>query len=81
MTTSISRRPVVCRFKVPHRPGATAMTRHNALSMAKRVGLSPADKWRIGALSFPIEYQAFWTTLADMGMSQQCLMDRMGASP
>lgn len=57
------------------------MTRKNALDIVARAGLSQADQCRILALPYPVEYRAFWQVLADMGVTKECLMDRMGASP
>ena len=39
-----------------------------------------ADQWRILALPYPVEYQDFWQVLAGLGVIQERLMDRMGAS-
>jgi hypothetical protein len=57
------------------------MTRQNALDIAVRAALSQAELWRILALPYPVEYRVFWQVLADMGVTQERLMDRMGASP
>jgi hypothetical protein len=39
------------------------------------------DQYRILALPYPVQYQVFWQLLADIGVTQEYLMDRMGASP
>ena len=46
-----------------------------------RAALSQAEQCRIQTLAYPVEYQVFWQLLADMGVTQEGLMDRMGASP
>jgi hypothetical protein len=46
-----------------------------------RAALSQADQCRIFALSYPVGYQVFWQLLADMGVTQERLMERLGASP
>ena len=67
---------------VPGRPpGEIAVTRQSAADIVVRAALSQAEQWRILALPYPIEYQVFWQVLADMGVTQERLMDRMGASP
>jgi hypothetical protein len=58
-----------------------AMTRQSGLDIAVRAALSQADQCRILALPYPVEHKAFWQVLADMGVTQERLMDRMGASP
>ena len=62
-------------------PGKIAMTRQSASDIVVRAALSQADQCRILALSYPAECQVFWQVLADMGVTQERLMDRMGASP
>jgi hypothetical protein len=57
------------------------ITRQGALAIAMRAQVSPADKYRILALPYPAESQVFWRVLAGMGVTQERLMDRMGASP
>jgi len=57
------------------------MTRHSAEDIMVRAALSPLDQCRILALPYPVENQAFWQVLADLGVTQAGLMDRMGASP
>jgi hypothetical protein len=56
------------------------ITRQSALDIAVRAPVSPVDKCRILALPFPIEYRVFWRVLAGMGVTQERLMDHMGAS-
>jgi len=57
------------------------MTWEGALDITVRSGLPQADRRRILALPYPVEYQAFWQVLGDLGMTEERLMDRMGASP
>jgi hypothetical protein len=52
-----------------------------ATDIAVRSPLSRADQYRILALPYPVEYDDFWRVLAGLGVTQQCLMDRMSASP
>ena len=63
------------------RPGGIAMTRQSASDIVVRAALSQADQCRILALPYPVGYQVFWQVLANMGVTRECLMDRMGASP
>ena len=58
-----------------------AMTRQSASDIVGRAALSQADQYRILALPYPVEYQVFWQVLANVGVTRECLMDRMGASP
>ena len=62
-----------------HRPTRTTSWQA-ALDITVRSGLSPADQNRILALPYPIDHHDFWRVLADMGLTQERLMDRMGAS-
>jgi hypothetical protein len=62
------------------RPGKMAMTSQSALDIVVRAALSQADQRRILALPYPVEHQLFWQVLADMGVTRERLMDRMGAS-
>ena len=64
-----------------HRPGKTVMTWQGAVDIVARAALSQVDRYRILALPYPVEHQAFWQVLAAMGVTRQRLMDRMGASP
>ena len=57
------------------------ITRQRALGIAVRAPVSPVDKYRTLALPYPVEYQVFLRVLADMGVTQERLTDRMGASP
>jgi hypothetical protein len=57
------------------------MTRQSALDIIARAALAPADRYRILTLPYPIEYNAFWQQLADLGVTKERLMNRMGASP
>lgn len=57
------------------------ITRQSALDIVVRAALSQADQGRILALPYPVDYQAFWRMLAAMGVTQERLMDRMGAGP
>ncbi len=55
--------------------------RQSALDIMARAALSPADRYRILALPYPVDHQAFWQQLADLGVTKERLMNRMGASP
>jgi hypothetical protein len=57
------------------------MTWQAALDITARSGLSQADRQRILALPYPVEFHVFWRMLAGQGLTQERLMDRMGASP
>ena len=57
-----------------------AVTSQGASDIVVRAALSQADQRRILALPYPVEYQVFWQVLAGMGVTQERLMDRMGAS-
>jgi hypothetical protein len=57
------------------------MTRQSASDIVIRAALSRANRGRILALPYPVEHQVFWQVLADMGVTQERLMDRIGASP
>jgi len=57
------------------------MTRDNAVDIMARAALSLPDQCRILAMSYPVEHQVFWQVLADLGVTSEGLMDRMGASP
>jgi hypothetical protein len=57
------------------------VTREDASDIVVRATLSQANQCRILALPYPVEHQVFWRLLADMGVTQERLMDRMGASP
>lgn len=63
------------------RPGTMPITRQSALDIMVRAALSRAEQCRIHTLPYPVEYQVFWQLLGDMGVTQEGLMDRMGASP
>jgi hypothetical protein len=56
------------------------ITWQSALDITVRAPVSPADKCRILALRYPVEYRIFWRMLAGLGVTQERLMDRMGAS-
>jgi hypothetical protein len=58
-----------------------AVTRQSASHIVVRTALPHADRCRILALPYPVEHQAFWKVLADFGVTQERLMDRMGAGP
>ena len=58
-----------------------AVTRQNAVDIIIRAALSRADQYRILALPYPVGHQLFWQALADLGVTQERLMDRMGAGP
>jgi hypothetical protein len=62
-------------------PGETAMTRDTAADIMVRADLPRPDQCRILAMPYPVERQAFWQVLADLGVTKESLMDRMGASP
>jgi hypothetical protein len=57
------------------------VTWQSASHIVVRTTLSHADRYRILALPYPVEHQAFWQVLADFGVTQERLMDRMGAGP
>jgi hypothetical protein len=57
------------------------MTRQSASEIVIRAGLPQADQRRILALPYPVGYHAFWQVLADFGVTQERLMERLGASP
>ena len=63
------------------RPGEAGMTRETAADIMVRAALSRPDQCRILAMPYPVERQVFWQVLADLGVTQERLMDRMGASP
>ena len=58
-----------------------AVTWQSASHVVVRTALSDADRYRILALPYPVEHQAFWRLLADFGVTQERLMDRMGSGP
>jgi hypothetical protein len=62
-------------------PTGDNVTRRSALDIMVRSALSPADRFRILALPYPVECRAFWQELADLGVTKERLMDRLGASP
>lgn len=57
------------------------MTRQSALHIVVLTALSQVDQDRILALPYPVEHGTFWQVLADLEVTQERLMDRMGASP
>lgn len=57
------------------------MTKQSAMQVVARATLSPADAARVLALPYPVDDQAFWAVLADLGMTQERLMELLGASP
>jgi hypothetical protein len=57
------------------------VTRDGAADIMVRAALSRADQCRILAMPYPVEHQVFWQVLADLGVTQEGLMNRMGASP
>jgi hypothetical protein len=57
------------------------ITRQGAAGIVARAALSPADRHRILALAYPVPYRSFWRALGAMGVTEERLMDRMGASP
>ena len=61
--------------------GETGMTRDTAADIMVRADLSRPDQCRILAMPYPVERQVFWQVLADLGVTQERLMERMGASP
>lgn len=63
------------------RPGPTGVTWHGAMDIVARTALSPVDRYRILALPYPVDHEGFWQALAAVGVTQEGLMDRMGASP
>lgn len=62
-------------------PGETGVTRDTAADIMVRADLSRPDQCRILAMPYPVERQVFWQVLADLGVTQERLMERMGASP
>jgi hypothetical protein len=62
-------------------PRVPVMTWQGASDIVVRAPLSPANRYRVLTLPYPVEYQAFWQVLATMGVTKERLMDRMGASP
>jgi len=62
-------------------PGETAMSRDTAADIMLRAALPRPDQCRILAMPYPVERQVFWQVLADLGVTQERLMERMGASP
>ncbi len=62
-------------------PGEIVVTRGAAADIMARAALPRPDQSRILAMSYPVEHQVFWQVLADLGVTQERLMDRMGASP
>ncbi|MGH3294700.1 MAG: hypothetical protein ACRDP7_23165 [Trebonia sp.] len=57
------------------------MNWESALDIIVRSAIAPAERYRILALPYPVEGGAFWQELADLGVTKERLMDRMGASP
>ena len=66
---------------VGRRLGEMVVTWQSAADIVIRTALSRADQVRILALPYPVEHQAFWQVLADLGVTQERLMDRLGAGP
>jgi hypothetical protein len=66
---------------VGRRLGEMVVTRQSAADIVIRTDLSRADQDQILALPYPVEHQAFWQMLADLGVTQERLMDRLGAGP
>lgn len=62
-------------------PGEIIVTRDNAADIMIRAALPRPDQYRILAMSYPVEHHVFWQVLADLGVTQESLMDRLGASP
>jgi hypothetical protein len=57
------------------------VTRENAAEIIARSALPQPDQCRILALPYPVEHQVFWQVLAGLGVTQERLMERLGASP
>ena len=59
------------------------MTKQSAMQViARAVAVLPqADADRILALPYPVDDQAFWQVLADVGLTQERLMELLGAGP
>jgi hypothetical protein len=57
------------------------VTKDSAADIMLRAALPESDKRRILAMPYPLEHQVFWQLLADLGVTQEGLMNRMGASP
>lgn len=62
-------------------PTQKIMSWQSAVDIMVRAGLPRADRHRILALHYPVEYRVFWRVLDDLGVTEERLMDRMGASP
>ncbi len=62
-------------------PGKAGVSRDSAADIMARAALSQPDKRRILAMPYPVEHQLFWQVLADLGVTQEGLMNLMGASP
>jgi hypothetical protein len=57
------------------------ISRQSAPDVTLRAPVSAVDRYWILSLPYPMEHRVFWQVLADMGVTQERLMDRMGASP
>jgi len=57
------------------------VNRQSASDIVVRAALSPANQCRVLALPYPVGYRVFWQVLADMGVTRERLMERLGASP
>ena len=67
---------------VPGQPlGKAIISRQSAVDIVARAALSPADRHQILARAYPVPHQSFWQVLGAMGVTEERLMDRMGASP
>ncbi len=81
-STSPARPPDEAAGDVPRqRPGKTVMTWQAAVHILARAALPEVDRYRMLALPYPVDHQAFWQALAAMGVTRERLMERMGASP
>jgi hypothetical protein len=58
-----------------------AVTWRSAVDIVVRAFLCQADQNRILALPYPVEHQAFWQVLADLGVTQECLNGSYGRRP
>lgn len=58
-----------------------AVTRESAAQVLARTALSAVARSQVLALPYPVNDRAFWQVLADLGVTRERLMDRLGASP
>ena len=70
-----------CFRRLPEDAYEIGVTRGTAADIMARSALPQPDRSRILAMPYPVEHQVFWQVLADLGVTQERLMDRMGSSP